>query len=250
MKVKRKRLFAGFAFCLFISFGFVLNLSVAQGRIVGVDVGDSFRFNHTFDWSSSDPNATIPPYFELMSKIESTLITIFDVSGTNVTFQYVWHLKNGTDLTNFALTDVDTGAGNATNWIVSANLNQSDSIYTAGDYSAWKVNETIGRTYQDVTRDTNHVNLTAEMNMSEVYMYSSTNFYWDRLTGIVVEMAITQMSQIEGVETNMTSIITVTESDVWTIPEFSTWTPMLLILTTLTVFMAIYKRGLSKTPIH
>lgn len=246
----RRLLFAGFVSCLLMSLGFGLNLAVAQERTVGVNVGEWFRYSHTFDWSSSDPNATIPSYLELPNAIEWTNITILDVSGTNVTFQSVMHLKNGTDVTNFLLTDVDTGAGNSTNWVVSANLNPNDSLYTTGEYSAWKINETIVRTYPDVTRDTNHVNITAEMNMSGVYQYASTNFYWDRSAGIVVEMAIMSRSQMEAIQTNMTSIITITESDVWVIPEFPTWTPMLLILTALTVFVAIYKRRLLKTPIH
>jgi len=246
----RRLLFAGFVSCLLISLGFGLNLAVAQERTVGVNVGEWFRYSHTFDWSSSDPNATMPSWYELMNAIEWTNNTILNVSGTSVTFQSEMHLKNGTDVTNFLLTDVDTGAGNSTNWVVSANLNPNDSLYTAGEYSAWKINETIIRTYPDVTRDTNHVNMTAEMNMSGVYQYGSTNFYWDRSTGIVVEMAITLMSQMEGIETNMTSIITIIESDVWVIPEFPTWTPMLLMLTALAVFVAIYKKRLLKTPIY
>ena len=246
----RRLLFAGFVSCLLISLGFGLNLAVAQERTVGVNVGEWFRYSHTFDWSSSDPNATMPSWYELMNAIEWTNNTILNVSGTSVTFQSEMHLKNGTDVTNFLLTDVDTGAGNSTNWVVSANLNPNDSLYTAGEYSAWKINETIVRTYPDATRDTNHVNMTAEMNMSGVYQYASTNFYWDRSTGIVVEMAITLMSQMEGIETNMTSIITIIESDVWVIPEFPTWTPMLLMLTALAVFVAIYKKRLLKTPIY
>jgi hypothetical protein len=244
----RRLLLAGLVLCLLVILG--VNLTVAQLRTVGVSENQWFKYSHAFEWSSSDPNATIPSYFELFNETESTLITILNVSGTNVTFQSVMHLKNGTDLTNFHLTDVDTGEGNATNWVVSANLDPNDSLYTTGEYSAWKINETIVRTYPDVTRDTNHVNITAEMNMTGVYMYASTNFYWDRSTGIVVEMAIIQMSQMEGIQTNMTSIITITESDVWVIPEFPTWTPMLLTFTALTVFIVIYKRRLLNTPIQ
>jgi len=246
----RRLVFAGFVSCLLISLGFALNPAVAQERTVGVNVGEWFRYSHTFDWSSSDPNATIPSWFQLMSEIEWTNNTILNVSGTNVTFQSVMHLKNGTDVTNFLLTDVDTGAGNSTNWVVSANLNPNDTLYTTGEYSAWKINETIIRTYPDVTRDTNHVNITAEMNMTGIYQYSSTNFYWDRSTGIVVEMAIILMSQMEGIETNMTSIITIIESDVWVIPEFSTYTSLLLALALLTVPVVRIKRRLFKTPIY
>ncbi|UCE96706.1 MAG: hypothetical protein JSV51_03700 [Candidatus Bathyarchaeota archaeon] len=224
--------------------------SSAQERTVGVNVGEWFEYDHIFDWSSSDPNATIPPYFELVSEIEWTNITILDVSGTNVTFQSVMHLKNGTDLTNLGLTDVDTGEGNATNWVVSANLDPNDSIYTTGDYSSWKINETIVKTYPDGVRDTNHVNITKEMNMTGVYMYASNNFYWDRSSGIVVEMTIIQISQMEAIETNMTSIIKITESDVWVIPEFSTYTSLLLTLVLLTVPIVTIKRRLLKTSIQ
>ena len=178
------------------------------------------------------------------------MISILDVSGTNVTFQRLMHLKNGTERTDFGLTDVDTGEGNATMWVVSANLDPNDSLYTTGDYSTWKINETLASAYPHGVRDTNHVNITAEDTMNGVYMYTSQNYYWDRSTGIVVEMALIQRSQMDAVQTNMTSIITITESDVWVIPEFSTWTPTLLTLIVLIVATVIIKRRLLKTPIH
>lgn len=239
----RKLLTSSFLSCLVISLGFGFTTVIAPERTVGVNVDEWFRYSHVFNWESSDPNATIPPMLELIKEMEWTFITILDVSGTNVTFQRVMHLKNGTELPpEGAITDVDTGDGNATVWVVSANLNPNDTLYTAGDYSIWRINETISRTYPDVTRDTNHVNLTAEMNMSGVYMHTSQNFYWDKSTGILVETAVVQQSHMESIWTNMTSIITITESDVWVIPELPIWTPTLLTLTTLTAAIVVYKR--------
>lgn len=249
----RKLLTPSLLSCLLISLGFGLTTATAQERTVGVNVDAWFRYSHVFNWESSDPNATIPPMLELIKEIEWTLITILDVTGTNVTFQRVMHLKNGTELpAEGAITDVDSGDGNATIWVVSANLNPNDTLYTTGDYSIWRINETISRTYPDVTRDTNHVNLTVEMNMSGVYMHTSQNFYWDKSTGILVETAVAQQSQMESIWTNMTSIIIITESDVWVIPEFTIWTPMLLtliILITITVAVVIYQRKLLKSTI-
>lgn len=66
--------------------------SSAQPRIVGVNVGDWFKYGDiTVTWSSNDPNATFPPPgyegWEELNETEWMLISVEDIFSTNITFQ-------------------------------------------------------------------------------------------------------------------------------------------------------------------
>jgi len=218
-------------------------------RTVGVSVGNSFKHTMNFSWSSTDPNATLPPYLQSLNDTEWISTSIIGVSGTIVTLQMTWHFKNGTDMIQGGITDVDTGNGNVTNWVIGANLNPNDTVYASGVYSTWVINETIVRTYPDGTRNTNHLSMSAESNVTGVYQFSSMDFYWDKSTGVMVETSTDTMTQTNVSQMNVSATFTIAESNVWVIPEFPTWTSILTILTVLTAAMAIYKRRLLKTKI-
>ena len=120
----------------------VMTSVVAQSRIVGVNVGDWFKYGDvTFSWNSTDPNATIPSGFETFNVTDWMKMTVTGVSDTNVTVQMIFHLKNGTEEAYDNIVDIDTGAGNMTMWVISANLNVNDTIYSAPAYSAQRITQ-------------------------------------------------------------------------------------------------------------
>jgi hypothetical protein len=82
------------------------------------------------------------------------------------------------------------------------------------------------------------------------YQYISQNWYWDRASGIFVEMAQEYTSQTENYTTTWSILLRITESNVWVIPEFPTYTPLLIAFAILTVSIVMIKRRLLKTPIH
>lgn len=129
------------------------------------------------------------------------LMSVTSIVGTNITVQTKEHFINGTERIRLGFIDIDTGESSnetaettdITFMIISANLNVNDTIYTSGDFSTWKLNETIVRTYPDGERSTNHLNMTVEysviFNQTEIDYYHSMNWYWDRSTGIIVEIS-------------------------------------------------------------
>jgi len=243
----------------FLLSAMVVTSVVAQPRIVGVSVGDWFKYGEvTVNWSSNDPNATFPPphweMLEGMNETEWMLLTVGDVSGTNITCQAIEHYKNGTEETESGYIDIDTGDGNMTFLAISANLDAGHTIYGSGNYSTWMINETVSRTYPGGVRETNHINMTMEysytLNETQYYYYNSMNFYWDRSSGILVEDYFAGINQTGEYTTTWSAHDRITESSVWVIPEFPAWTSMLLILIVLTVAVVIYKRRILKTPIH
>ncbi len=213
-------------------------------RTVGVSVGNTFNHTVSFSWSSTDPTATLPPYFASLNDTEWISTSIIGVSGTSVTFQMAWHFKNGTESTQTGITDITTGDGNVTNWFVAANLNPNDTVYTSGMYSSWTINETIVKTYPGGARNTIHLNMSTEINMTGIYQYSSSNYYWDKSTGVMVEMSMAIISQTNPSQTNMLATLKIVESNVWIVPEFPIFTTILVVLILLTVAAIFCKKRL------
>lgn len=236
----------------------VASVTASPTRTVGVNTGDwakSADFDVT--WSSNDPNASKVWYgmdLEMYNQTEWMRVEITQVSGTNVTMQSVLHFTNGSDDTSSGWIDVDTGdTVNATTMIISADLNENDAIYTSGDYSDWLINETITRTYPDGVRETNHINITHAFNYTmppdiEVDYFYSMNFYWDRPTGILVEESFEVINQTGEYLTAWSMAFKLTESNVWVIPEFSTWLTWLAAIGTATIVLTLGKRKLLRLP--
>jgi hypothetical protein len=200
----------------------------AQTRTVGIGVGNKFRYSPTVTWSSNDTSAT--PSSDIVDA-NNTLwgeVTVTGISGTNITTQITDYYKNGTETTPMGgWKDVNTGAGNMTIFVISANLTAGDSVYTS---SSWIINETVPRTYSGVERETNHLNMT----VSDGTQITGYDFYWDKSTGILVETLQETTNQTGTYTTRSSEDLQIISSDVWTVPEFSTCIPALLIFIALT----------------
>ena len=238
---------------VFLLITMVVTSVAAQPRIVGVSVGNWFKYGDiTGSWSTNDPSATIPPF--AFNETEWMKMSVQSIVDTNVTGQMTIHYKNGTEESDEGWVDIDTGEGEeGVFWLIAENLDAGHTIYTSANYSTWTINETIPRTYPGDARDTNHLNITVEYQMGngiEYYLYMSMNYYWDRSSGVLVEWAQEYVSQIGETLTSWSWAIRLAESDVWVIPEFPTWISILLVFVILTITIPIYKRKLLKTSIH
>jgi hypothetical protein len=216
---------------LFFLFATVMKVS-AQTRTVGVRVGNSFKYSVSVNWSSNDPNAT--PDSNLVND-NNTLwgeLTITGISGTNITVQSTTDYKNGTEVTMGGWKDVNTGATNMSMLpsIISANLTAGDSVYASSSYTSWIINETVSRTYSDVTRDTNHMNIPPSNNTQN----TAYDFYWDKSTGVFIETLLENTNQTGTYTTTWSEDVQIISSTNWTVPEFPEWTSALLILIAVT----------------
>jgi len=214
----------------------------------GVNVGDTFTYgNGSFNWYSDDPNATPPAQWSDLDQTAWVLVSVENVVGTNVTGSFLSRYGNGTEMTESGWVDVDTGDGdNMTMFLISADLNPGDPIYSSGDYSTWMINETIPKTYLGGPRETNHLNITMEMSVQSMYIYLSVNAYWDRATGVLVEMSM-DSNQTITYTTEYSFSIELTESNKWVIPEFTGPLQTLLLLASLTLATLVCRRRMHKT---
>jgi hypothetical protein len=199
----------------------------ATTRTVGLSVGNMFRMSVTVSWHSTDPSATFPSNLVDFNNTQWAEITITGISGTNVTGQMTSHYKNGTEITTGGWVDVNTGNNvNLSESVISANLTAGDSEYTSSPYNTNIINNTVTRTYLGVGRETNH--------LGYAYPGGSTDLYWDKTTGFLVEVLVESTSHTFGYVTTSSLDVQIISSNVWIVPEFPTWTPALLILITLT----------------
>ncbi|MGD0028271.1 MAG: hypothetical protein ABSC91_04945 [Candidatus Bathyarchaeia archaeon] len=211
----------------FLLFALVVAAS-AQTRTVGVSVGNAFRYSVTVSWSSTDPNATPPSDLTEVNNTQSEEVNVTAISGTNVTAQITAYFKNGTETTLGGWLDVNTGNNkNITIFFISANLTVGDSMYNSSSANTYIINETVPRTYSGVERDTNHLNVPPSSPGTQNY---STDVYWDKSTGVLVEFLQETTNQTGTYTTTESAHAQIISSDLWTVPEYPTWTSTLLIL--------------------
>jgi len=209
----------------------------AQTRIMGVDVGNKFRYSVAASWSSDDPNATAPPYIVDYKNTEWVEVSVTAVSGTNITGNFTQRLWNETERTVETWVDVDAGNGSLLLFFISANLTAGDTLYDSSSYSTRLINGTVPRTYLGGERDTNYLNVTSHDGTN-----TTGSLYWDKLTGVLVDQ-FTENTYQTGNSTYSWSVeFQIISSDLWVVPEFSTWTPALLLLIALTSATIIVAR--------
>lgn len=209
----------------------------AQTRTVGVNVDDWFKYTITVRGNSSSLNNTYD-VFKWMK------VQITGVSGTNVTGQTTIHYQNESETTNDGWVDVETGngggsSGGLTGFVLAANLGVGDTIYTnpiplPGSIT---INSTADRTYPGGARATNHAQYTSNSASGSLVL----DYYWDKLTGAMVETDYNITAQ-QGADTVVMSLqYILADSGAWVVPEFSSML-MLALFVTFTLVAVIYKR--------
>lgn len=217
----------------------------AQPRTAGVSAGDWFRYGSiAATWYSSDPNAKPPAFIEGYNRIQWIVLNVTDIEDTTIIGQFTFHYKNGTESSQLGgSVDINTGDGNLNGWIVSSNLYAGQTVYNSSS-SYLTINETINRLYPNSPRETNHVKTNLPFNATG-YSYSQ-DYYWDRATGILLENHFEDNNQTGAYPTLSSIDLRITDSSVWTIPEFPTLTATAIIFAALTLAVAVQRRNARK----
>jgi len=185
---------------------------------VGVDVGDWVRYQITASWTSNGSNPEPPSDFTELDRIEWVKNIVLAISGTNITFERVVHYRDGNETTSVEYTDVETGACSeiGTLMFVAANLAKDDVIH-ASPTEDYNLTEAVTRTYMEVIRATNHLNVS--MLYDDPYTDDMTlftaNYYWDKTTGVLCERPGTYVSYIEGVLTSLAVNEKMIDTNLW-----------------------------------
>jgi len=183
--------------------------------IVGVEAGVWVKYgNITTSWSSNDPEAKRPDSLNI-EWINNTVQTVY----RNITFQYVIHYKNDTETMDRACIHLYTGEGNGTFWFVSAGLIPCESIYASPEWTDWKINETVYKTYAGVTRDTNYLTMTQSQIIPNDPLQNitlSVDYYWNKVTGVLTEYQELFLNQTGSYTTSWSLSYRIVNTNLWT----------------------------------
>ncbi len=174
---------------------------------VGIKADDWIKLNYTFTgWPAGQ---TYPEWlkFEFLS-----------VEGTIATVRFTQRISDGTEQSDTAPVDVVSGieVPGLAGIVISANLTTGDSVYIAG--------------YGNVTIEGEATKTYAGANRTVVYASFSQNetqvtYYWDKLTGVMVEVSSTSPG--------FTATAKATETNMWEATEAITvrmpWWPWIIV---------------------
>lgn len=168
----------------------------AEGN-VGVAVGQTADSTYAISGTIRDSNGSLTTSMPFTVGYLETL-TIQEISGTNVTFEFERDLLNGTEETGTSWVNVSDGDGTGF-VVISANLNAGALLYpdwtneNGTSEGAFSVNETILLKYGDAMMEVNHLNLTYWVDDQP----RSENYYWEKSTGLIVKWTISGSEVVE-----------------------------------------------------
>ncbi|MBS7616668.1 hypothetical protein KEJ45_05675 [Candidatus Bathyarchaeota archaeon] len=179
---------------------FLLCLSFAYATAqVGVEAGDWIKC----DYVSGN---NLPSEFIQWVKVEC-----LSAAGTTATLRVTTHFSNGAEQTETMTWDVASGAGNLTfQALIPANSNNGDTIPAVEGSSVTIAGERTG-TYAGASRTVVYASLTqGDMQFS---------YCWDKETGIIVEVTLTQGSMSATFKATSTNIWQATSSNPLPMPS-------------------------------
>jgi hypothetical protein len=171
----------------------------AQG-VLGVKAGDNFTYSFEVFWRSTNPSMTVPQEFSQLNRTISIHVNVTDV-GLEAAVAYVnvtKTMRDGSQTSAFGLIGLASGNGvEAQLLIIGANLTAGDKAYPLSDPDAVKagaaaasftITETVTKTYLGTSKTVNHY--FERINNATTGNYVDRNAYYDRETGILLEMTI------------------------------------------------------------
>jgi hypothetical protein len=170
---------------------------MGQQVLAGVSPSDSFTYEFSVSWVSSDPNITPPA--ELYSLNETNLIrvTIKEVGGAVVVMNVTRYFKNGTSITTQTFVNILSGDGDGFGLVIAPNLNAGSVAYPyalmneSTKDNAIPIKELTVKNYPFGQREALHA--TVNQTGSSEYARVSHDIYFDRKTGVMLEWRIEQI---------------------------------------------------------
>jgi hypothetical protein len=166
---------------------------------VGVKTSDNFTYHFEVLWSSTDQSLTPPQVFIDMNQTVSIHFNVTDVSATTVFVNITNDMKDGTQTsTPWFVNVLDGRASDTLLFIIQANLNAGDQAFSMADPAAvavgaavepFTITETVTKTYLGSTWTVNHY--TERRSNVTTGDYVARNAYYDKATGVLLELTIT-----------------------------------------------------------
>lgn len=180
---------------------FSINCVLAQSvAVIGVESGDNFTYSFGVVWSSANPTDIVPQYLSDLNQTVSIHFNVTDVGGATAYLDVTTTNRDGSQIATPAYISVTSGRGlkEAQLFIIGANLTIGDKAYpesTATEVEAgvaaesFTIDETVARTYLSTSKTANRYY--ERITNSTTGDYVDRDAYYDKETGILLEMTIT-----------------------------------------------------------
>lgn len=212
-----------------LAFNIRLGKASAEELKVGVKLGDWAKYEVDFNYTTNEPNSTKGSYGHRLEaiipqppqdpcghaeNIESILIEVFSVNDTEITYEQNVKFRNGTERSDTMSIDL-TDCYQPSIWFIPADLNPGNK--TTQCYYSPVVNATLNRTYCGAEREVNYIYDHSRSWFAPDYdVNQTTEVYWDKTTGILVETnGSCHAKSEEGYEINTQGRILIDETNIW-----------------------------------
>ncbi|MEJ2244399.1 MAG: hypothetical protein P8X87_07755 [Candidatus Bathyarchaeota archaeon] len=155
----------------------------------------------------------------LMDLVLAIRFDVLEVSGSNVTGQFSVSFENGTEEIVTGWVDVATGDGEFANWLISSGLDAGDYVYSS--MMDELINETVMLETETGMIETSHIEYSMGETEGDTYYMFEVNMYWNRQTGVMLEMSFDSEMMLMGNLTTASGGWKLTGSNITSIPEFS-----------------------------
>ena len=211
----------------------------SYSQTVGVAVGDWFVYEGSF---TTDPStgsvATQLSYYTAWAGYESLNRTVTDINGTVITFEDVYTLTAGGNTTQTTVLNISAPTTNQY-WAIYSDsdvgslVNTNDAWLAVGGNGTVVVTDTFTWGFPTPRECLVHESTTSAAAIID------RAFWRDQDTGVLVQLWL-KSSNTDGSFTEWK--MTLTDTNLWTIPEFPTGTVMLLMFVAVAASMEIYRR--------
>jgi hypothetical protein len=193
----------------------------AQDIPVGISKGDSFTYDSSYLWSSTNQSESVPDDALEANLTSQIQIVVTSISGSLINASKTYHYRNGSTETIDGYADVSSGDNEEVGafFFVSSNLSVGDMVYPSGLY-ADVINQTseqnVAGAQREVLLDSSTFHFEYGSPNSQV-LDSQIYYYFDRLTGVCVEQReqTTVTDQLTRVSETIISTLKLVETNVW-----------------------------------
>lgn len=201
---------------------------------IGVSDGDTFSYSYLCYYQSDDASFSMPPDFSWINQTQYYMMNVTGISGQAVNYDTHMFFMNGSSIAGYGYMNMQNGVNSMMQgynpmsgtyaggyFFMQSNVGMMGRMYPSSTNSPI-VNDTVTRSYPDGERTLNHMYFILNQNGD----INQTDYYFDQATGTMVEWREQYIQTHGSLQANSTQIMQITQSSVWTVPEF----PALIVL--------------------